>query len=820
MTSPMVAFCVASLIVAAGLTGLAVYTWRQRGSAPGAQAFSVLLILVAFWSVVVVFEGTLDGTPAGNIWSNLKFMAIAGAPVAWFVFALQYGGHERWARWRYISWLFIVPVLVQVGMWTNAWHGLMFDWNGTIKIGYIIHASHAFLLLFAGTALLIVKVVRSNKVYRVQALALIGSILLPGVLNLLYTFRMISYAFDLYDLSPLAFSVTGFMFAWSMFRYQLFDLHPVAREALVDNMNDGMIVLDYRGRVVDFNPSARRILGITPAAIGRPALEILQSWAGLAQLCEAQYAVQTELVLERAEGTRYYEVRISPLYDRWMNFSGRLIVLHDFTVRKQIELALRQSENQYRLLKEEAEAANRSKSVFLANMSHELRTPLNAILGFAQLMARDETLAADQKENLGIIERSGQQLLGLINDVLEMSKIEAGRTVLVEQDFDLHWLMNGLEEMFRLRAESKGLSLRFERGHDVPHYVSGDEGKLRQVLINLLGNAVKFTREGEVMLQVGGHLLPNDRVELSFAVRDTGAGISREEQALIFEPFVQSASGRHSQEGTGLGLSISHQFVRLMGGTLKLESAVGAGSVFSFSLTLPVVERLSDEPLPARKVVGIVPGQPEYRLLVVEDRETNRRLLVKLLESLGFAVREAVNGEVALQIWQAWAPHLIWMDMRMPVMDGYEATRRIKATPEGQKTVVVALTASVFEEERRVILADGCDDFVRKPFREDEIFERLARHLGVRFIYADEMPSQPSGSGGDDPLTRESVLVLDREWQTALYQAACQADGEALLTLVEQIRDAHPERAESMAQLIYDYRFDVLMELTRPSVSD
>lgn len=419
-------------------------------------------------------------------------------------------------------------------------------------------------------------------------------------------------------------------------------------------------------------------------------------------------------------------------------------------------------------------------------MSHELRTPLNAILGFTQLMSRDQTLSPEQHDNLEVISRSGEHLLALINDVLEMSKIEAGRTTLNPQSFDLYRLLDGLKDLFLLRTTDKGLQLNLHRTPNLPQYVHTDEGKLRQVLINLLGNAVKFTEEGSVTLRVrsepperevsgrekGGAstptLPPAHTPTLYFEVEDTGPGIAPDELETLFDAFAQTTSGQKSQEGTGLGLAISRQFVRLMGGEITASSSVGQGSIFTFHLPIELAEVTEVERgQPGRPVVALAPGQPAYRLLVVEDNWANRRLLVKMLEPLGFAVREAKNGREAVAIAAEWEPHLIWMDMRMPVMDGYEATKQIKAAPKGQAMIVVALTVSAFEEGRALILSTGCDDFVRKPYQEHDIFDKLAKHLGVRYIYEDMARPESDGAGEQKgqpeakiTLTAEALAVM------------------------------------------------------------
>jgi two-component system sensor histidine kinase/response regulator len=463
-------------------------------------------------------------------------------------------------------------------------------------------------------------------------------------------------------------------------------------------------------------------------------------------------------------------------------------------------------------------------------MSHELRTPLNAILGFSQLMARDSSLGKEHQENLETISRSGEHLLVLINDILEMSKIEAGRTTLVEQSFDLGRLLDDLEDMFGLRASNKGLQLIFDRALDVPRYVQTDEGKLRQVLINLLGNAVKFTADGGVTLRVAtkdeGRRTkeqPSSVVRPSsfvFEVEDTGPGMSPEDLEKVFDPFVQTESGQASQEGTGLGLPISREFVRLMGGELTAKSELGQGSLFKFDIQIELAEASGVQPeQPTRRVVRLEPDQPVYRLLVVDDRDTSRELLVKLLTPLGFDVQTAVNGQEAVEVSGRWEPHLIWMDMRMPVMDGYEATQRIKATTKGQSTVIVALTASAFEEDHEMVLSAGCDDFVRKPFREHEIFDALAHHLGVRFVYDEEgaQPTSAQAAETEDVLSSQTMATMPVDWLARLHQAAIQADADLALELTEQIRAQHGSLADALASLINNFRFDTLMELTQPS---
>ncbi|MBW4638501.1 MAG: response regulator [Gloeocapsa sp. UFS-A4-WI-NPMV-4B04] len=493
-----------------------------------------------------------------------------------------------------------------------------------------------------------------------------------------------------------------------------------------------------------------------------------------------------------------------------------------YWLTQQLQISREQLENYSHRLEQKAQealAANHAKSTFLANMSHELRTPLNTILGFAQLMTRDRFISSSQHENLAIISRSGEHLLTLINDVLSMSKIEAGRIILTENSFDLYSLLDSLEEMFRLKAKSKSLQFIFERSPQVPQYIYTDESKLRQVLINLLGNAIKFTDTGRVILRVKADKKRKYEPSLlTFEVEDTGSGIAPADMGKLFKPFVQTEAGQKSHQGTGLGLSISQQFVHLMGGEIAVSSTPSQGTLFSFGIQASLVEMPHGETKQIqRRAIALAPEQPSYRILVVEDKPENRQLLVKLLTSLGFNVREAENGQEGIALWHTWEPHLIWMDMRMPVMDGYEATRQIKAHLKGQATVIIALTASAFDEEQAIVLSTGCDDFVGKPFREQVILEKMAKHLGVRYLYEDSQPSASSQLEETESyvLKAESLNVMSAGWVAQLHQAALCTDEKQISSLLKQIPESNASLANALADLVNSFRIDKIIDLTQ-----
>jgi PAS domain S-box-containing protein len=562
-----------------------------------------------------------------------------------------------------------------------------------------------------------------------------------------------------------------------------------ANDAIISTDSQGQIVFWNRGATDMFGHGERDMLGVPLTAIIPERFRAAHA-AGIARV--------------RAGGERRVIGRTVELFG--LHRDGR-----EFPIELSLAAWGSGSDTFYTgIIRDISRAleASRAKTTFLANMSHELRTPLNAILGFVQLMSRDQRLDGDQRANLAVIMRSGEHLLGLINDVLSISKIEAGHYSLDTTTFALDALLGSVRDMFQARAQAKGLELRVATS-GVPAHVRGDEAKLRQVLINLVSNALKFTDRGHAALHVDWR---DNHAEI--AVADSGRGIEPALRDAIFDPFVQGATATHVVEGTGLGLAISRNFVRIMGGELRVESRPGEGTLFRFTIPLPIGDAGTLR-APARRVLRLQPGQRECRILIVENDPDNRRLLAALLALVGFAVREAADGRAGVAEWTRWRPHLVFMDMRMPVMDGYEATRQIRASeasaPGEHRTAIIGLTASAFEHDRPHILAAGCDEVIAKPFRDNDLLEAIARRVHVAFEYADE-PAAEAPAAQTLPLP-ERLAALPAPLLAKLERALIAGDDLAARHAAEAIAERDATLAGELVRMIAAFELAELLEV-------
>jgi len=470
--------------------------------------------------------------------------------------------------------------------------------------------------------------------------------------------------------------------------------------------------------------------------------------------------------------------------------------------------------------KAEAETANKSKSTFLANMSHEIRTPLNAIIGFSQLMNREKLLTESQKEHITTINRAGEHLLKLINDILELSKIEAGRVELKPENFDLHALLNDMQMMFKERAQSKKLRLMVEIPADLPQFVVADDQKLRQIFINLIGNAIKFTDKGGISVRSRIEKGNYGTSRLIVEIEDTGPGMSEDELGKLFKHFEQTSAGIKSSSGTGLGLALSRELALLMGGNITVKSAVGKGSVFTIDVEIKKGIANAGKATATKRVVSVKNPQNIYRVLVVDDKEENRQVAVSFLKLVGFQTNEAINGQEAIARFEQWNPHLILMDMRMPVMDGYEATRRIKATEKGKQTPVIAVTAGMPEDEKKETSAPDLQGYIRKPFHENELFAAIGTALGIEYIYEEETtPASLSKFQDNEEAIAGCVSKLPNTLILQMLEAVESGDFHQLVDLIKTIENDNPELASHLMSKANDYDYGYFQKLINSTIS-
>jgi PAS domain S-box-containing protein len=534
------------------------------------------------------------------------------------------------------------------------------------------------------------------------------------------------------------------------------------RKRLFDTSSIPIVVIDATTfRYVDCNPAAvhfygfatrEEVLGKTPTAVST-ALQ----YDGVPSLEKGRYYAEKAM----QEGSVVFEWRHQrPDGEIWdaevhlMSFQAGdrqflQFTLQDITDHKLAKEELEQYHEHLETLVEErtaelilardaADAANQAKSMFLANTSHEIRTPMNAVLGFAQLLERDSSLSQNARNKVATIMKSGDHLLAIINDILEMSRIEAGRVEVHTESVDLHSLLDDLGVMFRMRSEGKGLLFTLESTPDLPRYIVVDLGKLRQILVNLLGNAVKYTKAGSITMRAFAAGI--DRVAIE--VLDSGIGISPEEQAKLFHPFERTKSGEQAAGGTGLGLAISREYAHLIEGEITVTSVTGEGSCFRFEFHAPMTAVAPASAKTSQRVTGLKPGYGEIRVLVADDISINRDLLREILEPLGFVVDEAADGTEAIQKTSAFLPRIVLMDLVMPGMGGIEATQVLRRTFTKESLAIIGITASAFGEEKQKFLNAGLNGYLSKPFKEQELYDQLSEHAGV--IFETEGPEDTS----------------------------------------------------------------------------
>ena len=735
--TPYVPLLIFAALISAGLV---LYVARHR-AVPGAGGFLLIMGPAAVWSFSYALELAGADLPTRLFWNKFQYFGAAILPVGWLIFALQYTGHERWLTRTNLAWLSVVPLMTLVLVWTNERHRLVMSEFGLSNFSaglaitsgpwYWVLIAYSYTLLFIGTLLLILTLLRSSSIYRRQVAVMIFGALVPWVMSAADTFRLNPLSVSLVSFS---FTITGLLFALSIFRYRLLDIVPVARDALVEGMSDGVIVVDRHDRVVDLNPAAQRLIGTTNArAIGQAMEHIWNAWPKLVADYDLKSpaGLQTEISLGN-EARRVYEVRLSPLLDDRGHSTGSLAILHDITQRKQIEA-------QVQAAKESAEEANRAKSAFLATMSHEIRTPMNAIIGMSGLLL-DTELSEQQREFVGIVRNSGDALLTIINDILDFSKIEAGKMDLENLPFDLQECIESAFDLVANRAAEKNLDLACAIDPAAPPAIFGDATRLRQILINLLSNAVKFTENGEVVLSVtvdkdtgtqvdkATHVPVSLSTCLLFSVRDTGIGIPPDRLSRLFQSFSQvDASTTRKYGGTGLGLAISKRLCELMGGKMWVESegVYGKGAAFHFTILAREAPEFADR-APVNRLLEL----NGKHLLIVDDNDTNRQILAAHTQEWGMIPRDTSSPRQALEWIRDGTPFdVAILDVNMPEMDGLTLASEIRQYRDASALPLVMFSSMgrQHDDPRSALFAGS----LSKPIKPSQLHNALAQVLAV-----------------------------------------------------------------------------------------
>jgi PAS domain S-box-containing protein len=600
---PYVLPLLATALIAAGL---AVYSWRKR-PAPGATPFFIMMLAVAEWTFCYALELSSADLESIVFWAKVEYLGIVTGPVAALVLALEYTGHESWLTFRGRVLLLVIPIITVALVWTNELHGLIWsdvqiDTSTSVAlldveygVWFIMHTAYSYLVMIFGILLVILALIRSPRPYRGQALVLVLSGIAPLSGNAVYLLKL--NPFPNLDLTPFAFTVAGLLWAWGLFHFQLLDIVPVARDAVIESMSDAVLVLDAHNRIVDMNPAAGDILR-RPASevIGQSAFTVLADRHDLIERYRDTFEAQAEIT-SIYDPQRFFDLRISPLYDRHARLTGRLIVIRDISDRKQIEAALY-------LAKEQAEIASKSKSTFLANMSHELRTPLTSIIGYSDLLKvmAESRGYSEIVSDLERISAAGGHLLALISDILDLSKIEAGKLDMFLEKFNLPAVVGYVASTVRPMVEQNHNTLTVDCPEEIGSMYA-DLTRVRQVLFNLLSNAAKFTKGGEISLHVSRQPAESSQQLTSdapaacrlpaadwvvFEINDTGIGLSPEQIQGLFKEFTQAdPSTTRKYGGTGLGLALSRRFCQMMGGDIAVSSRLGQGS--TFTVRLPAV---------------------------------------------------------------------------------------------------------------------------------------------------------------------------------------------------------------------------------------
>jgi PAS domain S-box-containing protein len=738
------------LIVGAIVPGiLALYIWRNR-RATGATPLALMMGLLFFWSVAYIMELASATLESKIFWNNISFIFIALTPLTWLVFTVEYTGYLRkWLSQNVLRALYIIPIVTIIVIYTPAFRPWFWVSQELVREGsfllmssengwwyWNIHAIYSYVCLLLGFILLIRALLKWPKQYRWQMIWTLIAISIPWLANIVTIFKLLPIYIDL---TPFAFSIMGIGLTFALVRHRMLDLVPIAREVVVEGMDDGVIMLDINNRVVDVNPAASAALGLATEPVGRDVAETLSRWPHLAEKYKTLTQSKDEVRLDGTETRRWLEFSRTPLADKKGTVIGSVIVIRDITQLKETQEVLQQA-------RDAAEEANHAKSAFLASMSHEIRTPMNAVMGMSGLLL-DTKLTLEQREFAETIRASSDALLTIINEILDFSKIEAGRLELEHQPFDLRECVESAFDLVAQQASDKGLELAYFIDPAAPEAIDGDVTRLRQIIVNLLSNAVKFTERGEISLEI-----KNEADFLHVTVKDTGIGIPAERMSRLFQSFSQvDTSTTRKYGGTGLGLAISKRLAEMMGGRMWVESEVGSGSMFHFTVKFEAAA-----PVAKKGFSDVHPQWQGKRILVVDDNATNRRILQLQLASWGLTCVETPFPKEALEwISRGDAFDAAILDFQMPEMDGSQLAVEIRKHRDARSLPLIMLTSFGNKD----IAMEHFGSFLTKPIKPSQLYNAL---VGVMMDGSTSVPTRGGQRIEYDPEmgTRNPLRIL------------------------------------------------------------
>lgn len=857
-----------------------------------------MMLGVTIWAFAYSFELAMTNLEDIMFWLRLEYIGISLIPAVWVIFVLQFTGYDKYLNSKTITLIYLLPVITLLMVWTNSWHNLHYESYEMVMIDglyllsfepgawYIIHTIVFYCFMVLGLLLLIMKYRRTKTMFKEQILIVIFGAMIPWITNMFYLFDF--KPFEHLDLTPFTFIFTGIIISIGLLRFKLFEVLPIAREKIIEEMAEGILILDRIYHVIDSNPAFREIFSIPEnELLGKPIFTVFPFDDLFLKNLDKSESASFEYKYQKDSLMILFEVTVKPILIKKGEINGYFVVFRDITesrkareeltyakemleetgklarvggfhydleaeelnwtattkeifevspdfepdlesainfyydeksrneIRKLLETAKNKNESfelelpistakgfkkwlivignpifergkcvkihgsvqditekkrfEARLLKAKkmAESANQAKSEFLANMSHEIRTPLNGIIGFSDLLMQSD-LKEDQKSYMNIVFQSAKSLLEILNDILDLSKIEAGRMELNPETTDIRKMAAKCIDILRFQAESKNLSIRYVIDSGMPEYVILDELRVRQVLINLLGNAIKFTNEGEIELLITKVKTDRKKEFINFSVRDTGIGISKNNLKKIFQAFSQEDNSiTRKYGGTGLGLTISNRILELMKSKLTVTSLVGEGSTFSFDLefaegeeppysnenfnesadSVSKSERLmlpdvSSNTIQSAKSSKDIP----LKLLIAEDNDTNRFLMKIILINLysDAIILEAKNGVETVELFHSEKPDAILMDLQMPMKSGFEATLEIRRSENGKSVPIIACTAATLKGEQEKCLAVGMNDYISKPFVKEHV--KRVMEQWVPGFAIDESPSRNNKS--------------------------------------------------------------------------